>query len=117
MLISLTPFRQGRTLVLRFVFTTSDASGQNMVTTATWNSCRWALEQVKRDLPAVHVKEFLVESVFSGDKQTSSAMLNLPRGVHVQAEAWVPESVLKSTLKVKHGLHNEMLTMSYGILQ
>ena len=54
------------------------------------------------------MKEFLVESVFSGDKQTSSAMLNLPRGVHVQAEAWVPESVLKSTLKVKHGLHNEM---------
>lgn len=71
-----------------------------MVTTATWSSCKWALEQIKRELPKVCVKEFLIESTFSGDKQTSSAMLNLPRGVHVQAEAWVPESVLKTTLKV-----------------
>ena len=94
------PFRQGRTLVVRFNFTTGDASGQNMVTTATWHVCKWALEQIKKDLPDVCVTDFIVESSASGDKQSAASMLVLPRGVHVQAEAWIPESVLQSTLKV-----------------
>jgi hydroxymethylglutaryl-CoA reductase len=99
-LIGLSPYRQGRTLVVRFEFTTGDACGQNMVTTATWNACKWALGQVKTDLPDICVTDFVVESVFSGDKQSSATILVLPRGVHVQAEAWIPESVLQSTLKV-----------------
>lgn len=99
-LVNLSPYRQGRTLIVRFVYTTGDACGQNMVTTATWNACKWALEQVKRDLPDIYVKDFTVESVFSGDKQGTSTFLVLPRGIHVQAEAWMPESVLVSTLKV-----------------
>jgi hydroxymethylglutaryl-CoA reductase (NADPH) len=97
---SMIPFRQGRTLVARFNFTTGDASGQNMVTTATWHVCKWALEQIKKDLPDVCVTDFIVESLVSGDKQSAASMLVLPRGVHVQAEAWIPESVLQSTLKV-----------------
>ena len=46
------------------------------------------------------MKDFTVESLFSGDKQSTSTFLVLPRGIHVQAEAWIPESVLLSTLKV-----------------
>ena len=97
---SMTPYRQGRTLLLRFNYTTGDACGQNMVTTATWNACKWALDQIKKDLPGVVVTEFFVETTASGDKQTLASTLVLPRGVHVQAEAWIPESVLQSTLKV-----------------
>ena len=98
--MDLAPFRQGRTLLVRFTFNTCDASGQNMVTTATSNACKWALTQVERELPGIRVNDYWVETGFSGDKQTSHAMLTVPRGVHVQAEAWIPESVLKSTLKV-----------------
>ena len=86
--------------MVRFEYGTGDACGQNMVTTATWSACKWALEQIKRDLPDISVNNFHIESTFSGDKQTSATLLVLPRGVHVQAEAWIPETVLKSTLKV-----------------
>ena len=96
----MTPFRQGRSLVVRCNFTTGDASGQNMVTTATWHASQWALDQIKKDLPNVCVTDFIIETIMSGDKQSAASMLVLPRGVHVQAEAWIPESVLQSTLKV-----------------
>ena len=108
--MELSPFRQGRTLIVRFMYTTGDASGQNMVTTATWNSCKWALEQITKDLPNICIQRFMVESLFSGDKQTSSSLLVLPRGVHVQAEVWIPESVLVSTLKVlQHKMHDRFM--------
>ena len=99
-LIRMTPFREGRTLVVRFEYRTGDASGQNMVTTATWNACKWALEQIKKDLPNICVNDFFIVSAFSGDKQSSATLLALPRGIHVSAEAWISEAVLVSTLKV-----------------
>ena len=71
-----------------------------MVTTATWHASQWALDQIKKDLPNVCVTDFIIETIMSGDKQSAASMLVLPRGVHVQAEAWIPESVLQSTLKV-----------------
>ena len=86
--------------MVRFEYNTGDACGQNMVTTATWNACKWALEEIKREVPHICVNHFFVATTFSGDKQSSSTLLVVPRGVHVQAEAWIPESVLESTLKV-----------------
>ena len=97
---SMTPFFQGRSLLLKLNFTTGDACGQNMVTTATWNACKWVLDKIRKDLPDVVVTDFMIETAASGDKQTLATTLAMPRGVHVQAEAWIPESVLLSTLKV-----------------
>ena len=71
-----------------------------MVTTATWNACKWAMKQVEKDLPSIRVTEFCVESLQSLDKRVSSLSLTISRGVYVQAEAWIPESILQSTLKV-----------------
>lgn len=82
-----------------------------MVTTATWNACKWALEEIKRELPDVCVTYFIVESAASGDKQSSATMMVLPRGVHVQAEAWIPESILMSTLKAsRHNIETKQDT-------
>ena len=71
-----------------------------MVTTATWNACKWALTQVEKNLPGIRVTEFCVESMHSLDKRSSSVSMTISRGVYVQAEAWIPESILRSTLKV-----------------
>lgn len=100
-LVSLSPQRFGRTLVVQFKYCTRDAAGQNMVTGATSHLCKWLLGKAEKDMEGVRVVRFLIESNLSCDKKL--AMLNLvqTRGVHVQAEAWVPESVLQSVLKVK----------------
>ena len=36
----------------------------------------------------------------SGDKKVAFLNLMRTRGLHAQAEAWIPESILKSVLKV-----------------
>ena len=102
-LVNLVPQRFGRTLVVEFKYNTRDAAGQNMVTSTTSHLCKWLLEKMEDDLKDVHVLEFLIESNLSCDKKL--AMLNLvrSRGLHVQAEAWVPESVLRSVLKARGG--------------
>ncbi|KAL5476235.1 hypothetical protein EMCRGX_G026155 [Ephydatia muelleri] len=100
-LVSLSPQRFGRTLVVQFKYCTRDAAGQNMVTGATSHLCKWLLGKAEKEMEGVRVARFHIESNLSCDKKL--AMLNLfqtIRGIHVQAEAWVPDSVLQSVLKV-----------------
>ncbi len=99
-LVELTPVRFGRVLVVQFRFTTEDAAGQNMVTSGTWHACKWLLRKVDEELPRVRVTEFWVESNLSGDKKMTPMNLYQNRGIHAQAEAWIPEAVLRSVLKV-----------------
>ena len=100
-LVSLSPQRFGRTLVVQFKYCTRDAAGQNMVTGATSHLCKWLLGKAEKEMEGVRIARFHIESNLSCDKKL--AMLNLfqTRGIHVQAEAWVPDSVLQSVLKVK----------------
>ena len=90
----------GRMLIVRFVYETGDAGGQNMTTSVTWHACLWALEQMQKELPQVHVEDFLIESNLSGDKKMSFLNSYSPRGITAQAEAWIPESIIQSVLKV-----------------
>ena len=90
----------GRMLITRFVYETGDAGGQNMTTSVTWHACLWALEQIQKELPQVHVEDFMIESNLSGDKKMSFLNSYSPRGITAQAEAWIPESILKSVFKV-----------------
>ena len=102
-LLRVTSHRFGAMLTMNLIFDTGDAAGQNMVTTATWNCCKWLRDEVEKKL-GLTVKHFLVEGLASGDKKLSFKNLLVNRGVHVQAEAWIPESVITSTLKVQmHG--------------
>lgn len=71
-----------------------------MTTSCTAYLCRYILEKVKTELPHVHITSFCIESGLSGDKSMSTMNLWRTRGFHVQAEAWIPENVLKSVLKV-----------------
>ena len=98
-LVKITSRTLGSLLYLTLIMDTGDAAGQNMVTNATWNCCKWVIEISKKEL-GVTVKHFYVATVSSGEKSNSSVNLLNSRGVHVVAEAWLPESVIKSTLKV-----------------
>lgn len=87
-------------MIVNFKFHTKDAAGQNMVTSSTWHSCKWVLRRLEKDLPSIKVINFWIESLMSGDKKASFLNLVRTRGLHAQAEAWIPESILKSVLKV-----------------
>ena len=48
-LIEIKSFLTGRLAHLKFIYTTSDASGQNMVTHCTWQSCLWIEEHFQQE--------------------------------------------------------------------
>ena len=87
-------------LIVHFKFHTKDAAGQNMVTSSTWHCCKWLLRKIEKELLSVKLINFWVESNMSGDKKMSFLNLIRTRGLHAQAEAWIPDSILKSVLKV-----------------
>lgn len=87
--------------VAHFEFSTEDACGQNMVTSVTSHLCKWILTKIESDLPRVNVVHYCIESGLSGDKSMAFRSLWRTRGHHVQAEAWIPEDILKSVLKVE----------------
>lgn len=92
--------RHGCVAVVHFLFSTGDACGQNMVTSVTSHLCKWILSKVAVELPRVKVVSYCIESGLGGDKSMTFRNLWRTRGCHVQAEAWIPEDVLKSVLKV-----------------
>ena len=94
--------RHGRVAVTHFKYTTGDACGQNMTTSVTSHLCKWILSKIKEELPQIEVLFYSIESLLSGDKCMTFTNLWKTRGFHVQAEAWIPEDVLKSVLKVPY---------------
>jgi len=94
------PHFLGKTLVVRFIYETGDAAGQNMTTNVTWQACNWALTKIGEELKGVKVTNFYVESNMSGDKKMTAGHLLYSRGCLAQAEAWIPEQILRSVLKV-----------------
>ena len=71
-----------------------------MVTTATQHIYKWVLNTLEKELPQVKIVHFWVETLHSGDKRPAAINQQRTRGVYAMAEAWIPESILKSVLKV-----------------
>lgn len=92
--------RFGRSIVIVLKFSTSDAAGQNMVTTATWYACKWLVKTFEEVHSPIKVERFFVESLLSGDKRLAWVNLYSTRGIHVIAEAWIPDAVMRDTFKV-----------------
>ena len=69
-----------KNMILNFVFSTGDAAGQNMVTICTHAAC----EFIKANYPKP--VSFLIESNYSGDKNSSWNNFISGRGHHVIAE-------------------------------
>ena len=90
----------GRAVVVHFYYCTVEACGQNMVTSCTNNLCKWIQYIFACELPEVEMSYYLIETGLSGDKRIEFVNHWRTRGCRVQAEAWIPKSVMKSVLKV-----------------
>ncbi|MFF3445426.1 phosphotransferase [Streptosporangium sp. NPDC002721] len=97
-LVELAPVQLGRTVHLRFVFETGDASGQNMTTAATWRACQWIHDRLT-ELPEFGTAWFAIESNLSGDKKFTHLNMIAGRGTRVAAECVIDRATLLKVLK------------------
>ena len=81
-------------MILNFDYHTGDAAGQNMVTIATHQACKYIEEHCPYQL------SFLVESNFSGDKNASWRNMYDGRGHHVIGECVISHRFIKRILHV-----------------
>ena len=116
-LCEIEPHFFGKTLVVRFIYETGDAAGQNMTTNVTWRVCNWALNKIGEELQGIRVEKFYVESNLSGDKKMTAGHLLYSRGWLAQAEAWIPERILRSVLKASKVSIRHAITSLYGFNQ
>ena len=87
-------FLASKLAFLRFSYYTGDAAGQNMVTLATAEACKWILQHFKFPPQA-----FYLEGNMATDKKASALNILGTRGKRVVAEATIPRDVLKAILR------------------
>ena len=80
-------------MILRFIYSTGDASGQNMTTIATRASIEYILNSY--DGP---VYDWFLESNLSGDKKVNAVNFTRNRGKKVTAVVRIPADIVKQHL-------------------
>ncbi|EPZ49931.1 putative hydroxymethylglutaryl-CoA reductase (NADPH) [Bacteriovorax sp. BAL6_X] len=91
------PVLIGRNVHAKFIYECADASGQNMTTVCTWQSCLWIKEELLTS--KIKLVEFFLEGNGSSDKKVSVGSAMQTRGTYVTAECVITEKVLKRILK------------------
>ncbi len=97
-LIEIQSFIIGKTVHSKFIFTTGDASGQNMTTTCTWHAMLWIVEHFTKETE-IEILYFVIEGNGSGDKKVSLSHALSGRGVHVVAECFLEENIIEKVLR------------------
>lgn len=114
-LTAILPYVTGKSVHLKFVYTTGDASGQNMTTSCTWHSILWIKKQFEQETD-VEIVHFIVEGNGASDKKVSIFSMNHGRGIHVVAECHVKEEVLAKVMRTTSAdivrCFNQSLVMS-----
>jgi hydroxymethylglutaryl-CoA reductase (NADPH) len=85
----------GRNLFLGFDYQTGDAAGQNMVTLATDELCRYLVAKAP-----IKPAQWYIEGNMSGDKKATMLSFLSARGKKVIAEVVVPAALLKKIIHV-----------------
>jgi len=86
---------EGNDVHVKFVYTTGDASGQNITTIATEAIVNYIVEN-----SPVKPKAHFLEGGMSGDKKGNQNVMSYVRGKKVIAEVVIPDQVLINTLHV-----------------
>jgi len=99
-LIEIQSFIIHKSVHLKFVYTTGDASGQNMTTICTWHAILWMNKsfEKEKEIKAVH---YVIEGNGASDKKVSHYSINSGRGVNVIAECEILDSEIEKILRVK----------------
>jgi len=87
-------FAIGNMRYIRFNYTTGDAAGQNMVSTATLAACEW----IEQNFSGKY--QYMISGNIDTDKKHSHMNILHARGKRVIAEAVVRNDVLKSLMRV-----------------
>lgn len=92
------PYITGKSVHLKFIYTTGDASGQNMTTACTWHAILEIHEKFVAET-GIEIVHFVVEGNGASDKKVSAYNIGHGRGVHVVAECNLKEEVIRSVLR------------------
>jgi hydroxymethylglutaryl-CoA reductase (NADPH) len=92
-LLEIEQFPIGTQLILRFVYSTGDASGQNMTTIATRTALDFILKNYHRKFD-----DWFLESNLSGDKKINSVNFTSNRGKKVVAVCRIPADIIRKNL-------------------
>ncbi len=83
---------------LHFVYTTGDASGQNMTTTCTWHGLLFLVDELRIAFPDCDF-EFIIEGNGASDKKVSTHNIEHGRGTRVTAQCDIPRQVIHEVLR------------------
>lgn len=92
-LLTIEQYPMGTQMVLRFEYSTGDASGQNMTTIATRSAIEYILNQYKGS-----IYDWFLESNLSGDKKVNAVNFTRNRGKKVTAVVRIPADIVKTFL-------------------
>jgi len=95
---------------MKFIYTTGDASGQNMVTIATDAVCKYILKNTP-----IQPVNLYVEGGMSSDKKASAQHLLSVRGKKVIAECIIPKKVIENVLHVTVQQFADFQTMGSAV--
>lgn len=94
-LLRIDPYPTQNSIILDFIFTTGEAAGQNMVTIATYEGCKF----IKDNFKSINKYQYFIESNFNGDKNPAAKTLLLGRSHYVVASALIKGNFLKRILR------------------
>ncbi len=97
-LLEIKPIMIGKGVHLKFVYSTGDASGQNMTTTCTWHAILWIAETFQNETE-ISIERFTLEGNGASDKKISQYSILEGRGVHVTAECNLTDEVIRKVLR------------------
>ncbi|MGL4632694.1 MAG: phosphotransferase [Leadbetterella sp.] len=83
---------------LKFIYSTGDASGQNMSTTCTWHAMLYLVDEFKKQHNIIPV-DFVIEGNGSGDKKVTHSNIQSGRGIHTTATCLLSNKVLHEVLR------------------
>jgi hydroxymethylglutaryl-CoA reductase (NADPH) len=83
-----------------FLFSTGDASGQNVATVCSERIMAWILDNVPQGLPDVSIKRAWIEANVTSDKKPGAFNILHGRGMSTEAKVILPEEVLNKYLGV-----------------
>ena len=88
----------GKFVHLRFIYSTGDASGQNMVTHCTWNTSLWIEKQFYAE-KNIKIEYFHIDGGGGCDKKVSFYNILNGRGISVTGECLLSHEVIDKTLR------------------